>query len=146
MSCQHCGSPRLKSIDWAFECGSQDSGRYPYQSNKCQLRSSIQQLETERDALQNRVTTLQVLWDQRWQMMRELEAVCGTEDVAKAVEYIKGLKARVKRLEEALGLVLKMHNDWLEMQEDGYAGAYYAFVKGNDHEWDSIIKAKESKL
>lgn len=55
------------------------------------------------------------------------------------------LQARVKRLEEALGLVLKMHNDWLEMQEDGYAGAYYAFVKGNDHEWDSIMKAKEPK-
>lgn len=34
-------------------------------------------------------------------MMRELEVVCGTEDVEKAVEYIKGLKARVKRLEEA---------------------------------------------
>jgi hypothetical protein len=52
---------------------------------------------------------------------------------------------RIKRLEEALGLVLKMRNDWLEMQEDGYAGAYYAFVKGNDTEWEEIIRAKESK-
>jgi hypothetical protein len=54
-------------------------------------------------------------------------------------------EARVKRLEEALGLALKMRNDWLEMQEDGYAGAYYAFVKGNDSEWAEIIKAKEAK-
>jgi hypothetical protein len=53
---------------------------------------------------------------------------------------------RIKRLEEALGLVLKMRNDWLENQENGYAGAYYAFVKGNDSEWDEIIKAKEAKL
>lgn len=53
--------------------------------------------------------------------------------------------ARIKRLEEALDLVLKMRNDWLEMQVDGYAGAYYAFVKGNDDEWDSIIKAKKAK-
>ena len=51
----------------------------------------------------------------------------------------------MKRLEEALGLALKMRNDWLEMQEDGYAGAYYAFVKGNDSEWAEIIKAKEAK-
>jgi hypothetical protein len=27
------------------------------------------------------------------------------------------------------------------MQEDGYAGAYYAFVKGNDDEWDVLMKA-----
>ena len=53
---------------------------------------------------------------------------------------------RIKRLEEALGLVLKMRNDWLENQEDGYEGAYYAFVKGNDSEWEEIIKAKEAKL
>ena len=54
-------------------------------------------------------------------------------------------RTRIKRLEEALGLVLRMQNDWLEMQEDGYAGAYYAFVKGNDSEWEEIIKAKEAK-
>ena len=56
------------------------------------------------------------------------------------------LNQRIKRLEEALGLVLKMRNDWLENQEDGYEGAYYAFVKGNDSEWEEIIKAKEAKL
>lgn len=65
------------------------------------LDAQIQQLESERDALQARVTSLQSLLDQRWDMMRELEEVCETKDVAKAVEYIKGLKARVKRLEEA---------------------------------------------
>lgn len=62
-----------------------------------------------------------------------------------AREALERYEARVKRLEEALGLALKMRNDWLEMQEDGYAGAYYAFVKGNDSEWAEIIKAKEAK-
>ena len=67
------------------------------------------------------------------------------ETLNKLIQERDALQARVKRLEDALELVLKMHNDWLEMQEDGYAGAYYAFVKGNDDEWGSIIKAKESK-
>ena len=49
--------------------------------------------------------------------------------------------ARIVALQHALGLAVLMHNDWLEMQEDGYAGAYYAFVKGNDDEWDVIMKA-----
>lgn len=53
--------------------------------------------------------------------------------------------ARIADLQDALGLVVKMYNDWLEMQEDGYAGAYYAFIKGNDHEWAIIMKAKEPK-
>ena len=59
---------------------------------------------------------------------------------------LNSAQQRIKRLEEALGLVLKMRNDWLENQEDGYEGAYYAFVKGNDSEWEEIIKAKEAKL
>ena len=70
---------------------------------------------------------------------------CNVLNAAQSREII-ALKARIKRLEEALGLVLKMRNDWLENQEDGYEGAYYAFVKGNDSEWEEIIKAKEAKL
>ena len=65
------------------------------------FRNLCRQLEIENKALQARVTTLQSLLDQRWEMMRELEEVCETKDVAKAVEYIKGLKASVKRLEDA---------------------------------------------
>lgn len=41
-------------------------------------------------------------------MMRELEAECGTKDVAEAVKYIKGLKALVAALEKA-GDVLDNH-------------------------------------
>lgn len=51
----------------------------------------------------------------------------------------------VKQLNEALSLVAKMRADWLEMQDEGYSGAYYAFVKNLDDEWDVIMKAKESK-
>ena len=69
-----------------------------------------------------------------------------TNKVAQLYEGAEEQKQRIKRLEEALGLVLKMRNDWLENQEDGYEGAYYAFVKGNDSEWEEIIKAKEAKL
>ena len=58
-------------------------------------------VEQENADLKHRVRSLQCLLDQRWEMMRELEEACGTKDVAKAVEYIKGLKSRVKRLEEA---------------------------------------------
>lgn len=63
--------------------------------------AELERVESERDALQARVTSQKCLLDQRWEMMRELEEVCGTKDVSKAVEYVKGLKARVKRLEEA---------------------------------------------
>lgn len=67
-------------------------------------------------------------------------------DFARQLEReLNGANQRIQRLEEALGLVLKMQNDWLEMQDNGYAGAYYAFVKGNDSEWEEIIKAKEDK-
>ena len=62
--------------------------------------AELEKLESERDALQSRTTSLQCLMDQRWEMMRELEAVCETKDVAKAVEYVNGLKARVKMLED----------------------------------------------
>jgi hypothetical protein len=69
-----------------------------------------------------------------------------TNKVSQLYEGAEEQKQRIKRLEEAFGLVLKMRNDWLENQEDGYEGAYYAFVKGNDPEWEEIIKAKEDKL
>ena len=52
---------------------------------------------------------------------------------------------RIKRLENALNLVAKMRADWLEMQDEGYSGAYYAFVKNLNDEWDVVMKAKESK-
>lgn len=67
-----------------------------------------EKIESERDALKARVTTLQSILDQRWEMMRELEEVCETKDVAKAVEYVKGLKARVKMLEDAGDKIWKM--------------------------------------
>ena len=80
-------------------------------------------------------------------------AFCLEKQNDKAQQENKQLKDRIKRLEEALELVLKMRNDWLKMrndwlenQEDGYEGAYYAFVKGNDSEWEEIIKAKEDRL
>lgn len=145
MNCPKCGSPLKFDGSGVFTCGSYAPGVGKYQSIECGLMEQVATITKERDALQARVTTLQINQDQRWEMMRELQEVCGTNEVEKAVEYIKGLKAHVKRLEEALELVLKMRNDWIEMQEDGYAGAYYAFVKGNDGEWDSIIKAKETK-
>ena len=73
--------------------------------------------------------------------------VDGVKEFARQLEReLNAANQRIKRLEEALGLVLKMRNDWLENQEDGYEGAYYAFVKGNDSEWEEIIKAKEAKL
>lgn len=67
-------------------------------------------------------------------------------DLKECEKKLEAANERIKRLEEALDLVLKMRNDWLENQEDGYEGAYYAFVKGNDSEWEEIIKAKEDKL
>ena len=73
--------------------------------------------------------------------------VDGVKEFARQLEReLNAANQRIKRLEDALGLVLKMRNDWLENQEDGYEGAYYAFVKGNDSEWEEIIKAKEAKL
>lgn len=112
MNCPKCGSKPM-DLPWNgwFECGSwknpvsEDFFRNKICAGMEQLRkpldAQIQQLESERDALQARVTTLQSLLDQRWEMMRELEEVCETKDVAKAVEYVKGLKSRVKKLEEA---------------------------------------------
>ena len=73
------------------------------------------------DALQARVTTLQSLLDQRWEMMRELEEACGAKDVAKAVEYIKGLKTRVQRLEEALEIGVGL-NRARELMSDNHVG------------------------
>lgn len=67
------------------------------------------------------------------------------DELNSLIQERDALQARVKRLDEALDLVLKMRSDWVEMQDDGYAGAYYAFVKGNDKEWQKIIKAKEAK-
>lgn len=108
---------------------------------------TLNKLIQERDALQARVTTLQVLWDQRWKMMRELEVVCGTEDVEKAVEYIKGLKARVKRLEEALVAELKNAELRYEQeQRDGdgisIASTRARFIALRDA--CGILQAKES--
>jgi len=110
-------------------------------------------LESERDALQNRVTTLQRLLDQRWEMMRELEVVCETKDAANAVEYVKGLKDRVKRFEEALKAYQEAYTP------DGHVAPHDCFSTGpktghgfQDHVWcpgcyaESLAKqAKESK-
>ena len=76
----------------------------------------------------------------------EWRDVTGDNVIGGLAWELQEARDRIKRLEESLGLVLKMRNDWLENQEDGYEGAYYAFVKGNDSEWEEIIKAKEAKL
>lgn len=95
---------------------------------------TIEKLEFELNAANDRIKRLDEFVDQL------TNPKFTRDDLPK-----EALLQRIKRLEEALGLVLKMQNDWLEMQDDGYAGAYYAFVKGNDSEWEEIIKAKEDK-
>ncbi len=65
-----------------------------HQSKKCML--------SELKIANARITTLQTQLDQRWKMMRALEVECGTKDVAEAVKYIKGLKARVQKLESVV--------------------------------------------
>lgn len=65
-------------------------------------------------------------------------------DVGQLERELAAALERVKRLEEALSLVAKMRADWLEMQDEGYSGAYYAFVKNLDDEWDVIMKAVEA--
>ena len=94
----------------------------------------LERVESERDALQARVKRLEDELNDNGLVLQKLQ-----DERDKAISM-------VDRLEKALGLVLKMRNDWLEIQDQGYAGAYYAFVKGNDDEWDVITKAKESKL
>lgn len=61
-----------------------------------------------------------------------------------ANKYAEAME-RIKRLEEAMELVAQMRQRWLDRADDGYAGAYYAFVKGKDDEWDAIMQAKEAK-
>lgn len=142
MNCPHCGSNQLNSeYKGAFSCGTlTDRNGWYHQTNFCKefaefrkpLDSKIQQLESERDALQARVTSQKCLLDQRWEMMRELEVECETKDVSKAVEYVKGLKARVKRLEE----VGDQMAAWLNCERNLGNDTYTA------HLWN---KAKESK-
>ena len=68
------------------------------------------------------------------------------ENVCDAMEKrIFDTDARCKRLEEAMELVAQMRQRWLEAADNGYAGAYYAFVKNKDDEWDAIMQAKEAK-
>lgn len=106
MNCPKCGSGEIARYGKRvhFQCGSYGIGGTVdgsfYTHDHCADIREISDLRTERDALQARVTSQKCLLDQRWEMMRELEMECETKDVAKAVEYIKGLKARVKRLEE----------------------------------------------
>ena len=99
-----------------FQCGSYGIGGNVdgsfYTSDHCADIREIADLRTERDALQARVTLQKCLLDQRWEMMCELEEVCGTKDVSKAVEYVKVLKARVNRLEEAGDDLDKIASDY----------------------------------
>ena len=107
------------------------------------LGDTNKMVDTPRTYLQDRLLSMVHAFhdDQRKYAVRLL-----ANDVADLEHKLNAANDRIKRLEEALGLVLKMRNDWLENQEDGYEGAYYAFVKGNDSEWEEIIKAKEAKL
>ena len=80
----------------------------------------------------------------------DADGVCIGDHVAASIsaelanKYAEAME-RIKRLEEAMELVAQMRHRWLERADDGYAGAYYAFVKGKDDEWDAIVKAKEVK-
>jgi len=72
-------------------------------------------LEIALEAAICRITTLQIQFDQRCEMMRALEVECGTKDVAVAVKHIKGLKARVVELVkagEALNNAIWSVQDW----------------------------------
>jgi hypothetical protein len=64
--------------------------------------------------------------------------------IGAAADQIESLRSRVKQLEDALDIVLKMRADWLEMADEGYAGAYYAFVKGSDRDWQTVTEARKS--
>lgn len=64
------------------------------------LIKAKEQIERELNAAKSRITTLHTQLNQRWEMMRELEVECGTKDVAEAVNFIKGLKARYGAVEK----------------------------------------------
>lgn len=140
MNCPICGS--LPISNWIFECRTVAVSRtsdYHVTAECIKIaKSKLLHVASERDALQTRVTSLQLLLDQRWEMMRELEEVCETKDVAKAVEYIKGLKARVNRLEEA--------GDALQSAVVGVEGMTHWQWLATAHEADLKWRAaKESK-
>ena len=105
------------------------------------MRLRLSALEPENNGLAARVAELE----------RELEQA--KADRARAamdarnplMAQLAELEARCKRLEEAMELVAQMRQRWLEAADNGYAGAYYAFVKNKDDEWDAIMQAKEAK-
>lgn len=79
-----------------------DHSRVELHDGNCpeKLVVEARNIERELNAAKYRIITLQVLIDRRWEMMRELETECGTNDVGEAVKFIKGLKSRVRELED----------------------------------------------
>lgn len=120
MKCPHCGSNQLNSeYKGAFACGTlTDRNGCYHQTNFCKefaefrkpLDSKIQQLESERDALQARVSELESEAEANAWKYNPAMAEAKMEQDAKQMD---ALKVRVKSLEEAGDGIVKLANDYI---------------------------------
>lgn len=115
--CPFCGAEEyphiMESLTYAnlFRCGTRlgcrGSRSRTDQSHSC-VTAERERLTRERDEAKARVAsaiaernTARARAEQVWKLREEFVALLGTDDIQRGVETVKGLLARVKRLEEA---------------------------------------------
>jgi hypothetical protein len=80
----------------------------------------------------------------------DIQQMAGASDtLIKATAKIQSLRDRIKRLEEALDTLVKMHRSFIG-KDDGitHERSYYCFYKGQYDHWKkaiNVLEAKEAK-
>lgn len=69
----------------------------------------------------------------------------GAAEIANLRRDNDALVKRVKALEAAVGMAIRMYKDWEECQEDGISAAYSAFVQQEEKNWEAIRNVMEAK-
>jgi hypothetical protein len=117
--------------------------------------ADVARIADERDAAEQRIhlliserDTARRYADQKWKLRQEFHDLFGNDDIAEAVALVRGMKDRIKRLEEAGGVIKASLKRSLNPNEQGEC-KWLAELPMTDAEFavfTTAFEAKEAKL